>query len=115
MTGRPDAEAYIGLGANIENPLQQVRQALVELDEIEHTRVLAKSSLYRSTPVGYSNQPDFINAVAKVRTQLSPRELLEHWIWTCCFMARTSPGKKVWSCRIRACMNAVLCFCRLSK
>jgi 2-amino-4-hydroxy-6-hydroxymethyldihydropteridine diphosphokinase len=77
MTGRPEAQAYIGLGANIENPLQQVRQALVELDEIEHTRVLAKSSLYRSTPVGYSNQPDFINAVAKVRTQLSPRELLE--------------------------------------
>ena len=71
------AEAFVGLGANLENPLQQVRQAISELDAIEHTRVLVASSLYRSAPVGYADQPDFINAVAKVQTRLSPHELLD--------------------------------------
>jgi 2-amino-4-hydroxy-6-hydroxymethyldihydropteridine diphosphokinase len=70
-------EAFVGLGANLENPLQQVRQAISELDAIEHTRVLVASSLYRSAPVGYADQPDFINAVAKVQTRLSPHELLD--------------------------------------
>jgi 2-amino-4-hydroxy-6-hydroxymethyldihydropteridine diphosphokinase len=71
------AEAFVGLGANLDNPLQQVRQAISELDAIEHTRVLAASSLYRSAPVGYADQPDFINAVAKLQTGLSPRRLLD--------------------------------------
>ena len=70
-------EAFVGLGANLENPLQQVRQAIAELDAIEHTRVLVASSLYRSAPVGNADQPDFINAVAKLQTGLSPHELLD--------------------------------------
>ena len=70
-------EAFVGLGANLDNPLQQVRQAIAELDGIEHTRVLAASSMYRSVPVGYADQPDFINAVARLQTELSPRELLD--------------------------------------
>ncbi|HKB84085.1 MAG TPA: 2-amino-4-hydroxy-6-hydroxymethyldihydropteridine diphosphokinase [Burkholderiales bacterium] len=70
-------EAFVGLGANLENPLHQVRQAISELDAIDRTRMVAVSSLYRSAPVGYADQPDFINAVAKVQTGLSPRELLD--------------------------------------
>ncbi len=70
-------EAFVGLGANLDNPLQQVTQAISELDGIEHTLVLAVSSLYRSAPVGYAEQPDFINAVAKLQTGLSPRRLLD--------------------------------------
>jgi len=77
MTARAAAEAFVGLGANLENPLLQVTQALTELDAIEHTSVLGASSLYRTAPVGYADQPDFINAVARLRTSLSPRELLE--------------------------------------
>jgi 2-amino-4-hydroxy-6-hydroxymethyldihydropteridine diphosphokinase len=77
MTARPGAEAFIGLGANLEDPVLQVRRALRELDAIERTRVLAASSLYRSAPVGYAEQPDFINAVARLRTGLSPHELLD--------------------------------------
>ena len=78
MTARPAAaEVFVGLGANLENPMQQVRQAIRELDAIEHTRVLAASSLYRSAPVGYAAQPDFVNAVAKLQTRLAPRELLD--------------------------------------
>jgi len=71
------AEAFVGLGANLDDPLQQVGRAISELDAIEHTRVVAASSMYRSVPVGYADQPDFINAVAKLRTGLSPRELLD--------------------------------------
>jgi 2-amino-4-hydroxy-6-hydroxymethyldihydropteridine diphosphokinase len=70
-------EAYVGLGANLEDPARQVRQALRELDDIPGTRVTARSSLYRTAPVGYLDQPDFINAVAKLQTALSPRELLD--------------------------------------
>lgn len=76
------AEAFVGLGANLDNPLQQVRQALSELDAIARTRVLAASSLYRSVPVGYADQPDFINAVAAVATELSPRALLDAMLAT---------------------------------
>jgi 2-amino-4-hydroxy-6-hydroxymethyldihydropteridine diphosphokinase len=71
------AEAFVALGANLEDPVQQIRRALSELDAIEHTRVTAASSLYRTAPVGYADQPDFINAVAKLQTGLSPRELLD--------------------------------------
>src|SRR3954469_20617402 len=71
------AEAFVGLGANLENPLQQVSQAILELKDIERTHVLAISSLYRSAPVGYADQPDFINAVAKLHSQLTPHRLLD--------------------------------------
>jgi len=77
MTARTAAEAFVGLGANLDNPLRQVTQALAELDAIEHTHVLGASSLYRTSPVGYADQPDFINAVARLRTGLTPRELLD--------------------------------------
>jgi 2-amino-4-hydroxy-6-hydroxymethyldihydropteridine diphosphokinase len=77
MTARTAAEAFVGLGANLDNPLRHVTQALAELDAIEHTHVLGASSLYRTAPVGYADQPDFINAVARLRTGLSPRELLD--------------------------------------
>ncbi|MBA4500787.1 2-amino-4-hydroxy-6-hydroxymethyldihydropteridine diphosphokinase [Marinobacterium marinum] len=69
--------AYIGLGSNLEDPHQQVRDALQELDHIPHTRVIAHSSLYRSDPVGPPGQPDYINAVAALDTALEPEQLLD--------------------------------------
>jgi len=72
----PAATAFIGLGSNLAGPLVQVRQALVELDSIPGTRVTARSSFYRTSPVGLLEQPDFINAVASVRTTLKPLALL---------------------------------------
>jgi len=72
----PAATAFIGLGSNLAGPLVQVRQALVELDSIPGTRVTARSSFYRTAPVGLLEQPDFINAVASVRTTLKPQALL---------------------------------------
>jgi len=69
--------AFIGLGSNLDDPFEQVSHALRALASLPHTRVLASSSFYRSAPVGYLEQPDFINAVAQLETTLSPRALLD--------------------------------------
>lgn len=68
--------AFVALGSNLEDPQQQVLRALAELDGLPGTRVTAKSALYRTAPVGYDNQPDFINAAAEVSTTLEPLALL---------------------------------------
>jgi 2-amino-4-hydroxy-6-hydroxymethyldihydropteridine diphosphokinase len=69
--------AYIALGANLGDPVRQVRAGLAALAALPHTRLLRASSLYRSAPVGYLEQPDFVNAVAAVETRLAPRALLQ--------------------------------------
>ena len=69
--------AFIGLGSNLSDPREQILRALQALGSLPHTRVLAQSSLYRSAPVGFLEQPDFINAAAKLETALSPRALLD--------------------------------------
>lgn len=68
--------ASIGLGANLNDPAAQVEYALAEIDRLPATRLVAHSSLFASAPVGYVDQPDFINAVAQVETALAPRTLL---------------------------------------
>lgn len=68
--------AYIGLGSNIDDPAAQVLCALAELSSRDDVTLLARSSLYRSAPVGYASQPDFVNAAALVSTALPPLELL---------------------------------------
>jgi len=73
----PNHTAFVGLGSNLDDPESQIRRALAALGRLPLTRLLAPSSLYRSAPVGYSGQPDFINAVAEVQTGLAPRALLE--------------------------------------
>ena len=69
--------AFIGLGSNLEEPQAQIMRALQALGELPQSRLAACSSLYRSAPVGYLEQPDFINAVAQIETGLGPRELLD--------------------------------------
>lgn len=75
--------AYIGLGSNLEDPRSQLQRALVDLAGLPDTRLVARSSLYRSAPLGspdqpdLSNQPDFVNAVAKIETALVPQALLQ--------------------------------------
>lgn len=68
--------AYVGVGSNLDGPQRQVAQALDELDGIPGTRVVKRSSLYRSAPVGYTAQPEFVNAVAALDTTLDPDALL---------------------------------------
>jgi 2-amino-4-hydroxy-6-hydroxymethyldihydropteridine diphosphokinase len=67
--------AYVALGANLGDAPATVRQALRDLDALPQTHVLRASALYRSAPVDASG-PDFINAVAELRTGLSAYELL---------------------------------------
>jgi 2-amino-4-hydroxy-6-hydroxymethyldihydropteridine diphosphokinase len=68
---------FIGLGSNLADPQAQVSQALQELAALPQVRVVRCSSLYRSAPVGYLDQPDFVNAVAQLHTALTPRALLD--------------------------------------
>jgi len=69
--------AYIGLGSNLEDPLSQLQLAFADLEDLPGTSLLARSSLYLSAPLGLLNQPDFVNAVAKISTELEPNELLQ--------------------------------------
>jgi len=69
--------AFIGMGSNLADPILQVSRAMESLDALPQTRLVGSSSLYRSAPVGYLDQPDFINAVAQIETELTPRSLLE--------------------------------------
>jgi 2-amino-4-hydroxy-6-hydroxymethyldihydropteridine diphosphokinase len=73
--------AFIGLGSNLQDPCSQLQRAFVDLEGLPDTRVVARSSLYRSAPLGcpdhFPNQPDFVNAVAKIVTGLTPQALLQ--------------------------------------
>ncbi|MES2635785.1 MAG: 2-amino-4-hydroxy-6-hydroxymethyldihydropteridine diphosphokinase [Pseudomonadota bacterium] len=69
--------AYIALGSNLQNPVMQIQQAFVKLSQLSNSSLIQVSSLYQSEPSGYENQPDFINATAKISTTLSPTELLD--------------------------------------
>jgi len=68
--------AFIGLGSNLEDPRSQLQRAFAALGELPGTNLVAQSSLYRSAPLGFQDQPDFVNAVAKIATELSPQALL---------------------------------------
>lgn len=68
---------FVGLGSNMADPRAQVLQAMQELATLSQVRVVQCSSLYCSAPVGFLDQPDFINAVAEIQTTLSPRDLLD--------------------------------------
>ena len=69
--------AAVALGSNIENPESQVARGFAELAALPETEVLARSHLHRTAPVGYVDQPDFVNACALLETALAPRALLD--------------------------------------
>jgi 2-amino-4-hydroxy-6-hydroxymethyldihydropteridine diphosphokinase len=71
------ATAYIGLGSNLGQPRQQIKDALAELGALKNSELLTASSLYCSPPMGPADQPDYINAVARLATTLLPLQLLE--------------------------------------
>jgi 2-amino-4-hydroxy-6-hydroxymethyldihydropteridine diphosphokinase len=69
--------AYIALGSNLGDPAAQIRRAMQALAAMPETRLVRQSSLYRNPPAGYLDQPEFVNAVARIETRLAPRDLLE--------------------------------------
>jgi 2-amino-4-hydroxy-6-hydroxymethyldihydropteridine diphosphokinase len=68
--------AYIGLGSNLTEPRAQVEGAIAELGTLPASLLCAVSGLYRTAPVGVTEQPDFVNAVVGVATRLRPQALL---------------------------------------
>lgn len=68
--------AYVGLGSNLQGPARQIENAFELLVGIPDTRLIKRSSLYRSSPFGGVEQPDFVNAAAALMTLLSAAELL---------------------------------------
>ncbi|SEG11668.1 2-amino-4-hydroxy-6-hydroxymethyldihydropteridine diphosphokinase [Vibrio hangzhouensis] len=68
---------YIAIGSNLADPVAQANIAIEALKTLPKSELLACSSLYSSTPMGPQNQPDYINAVAKISTELTPLELLD--------------------------------------
>ncbi len=67
--------ASIGIGSNQDGPVVQANIALQALAALPKTRLLYKSGLYRNPPMGSIEQPDYVNAVAVILTQLSARDL----------------------------------------
>jgi len=69
--------AFIGLGANLGHPGDQLRAALEALRSLPGSSLTRHSSLWSSAPLGYAGQPDFLNAVAEIDTTLSADALLD--------------------------------------
>jgi 2-amino-4-hydroxy-6-hydroxymethyldihydropteridine diphosphokinase len=69
--------AFIGLGANLDDPQAQILRAFGELAVLPQSTLSGKSSLWRSAPVGYADQPEYTNAVARIETGLSADGLLD--------------------------------------
>lgn len=69
--------AYIGLGSNLETPLEQIRRAIKTLIEHPSLKNVSVSNIYASKPVGPQDQPDYVNAVACFETDLTGIALLD--------------------------------------
>jgi 2-amino-4-hydroxy-6-hydroxymethyldihydropteridine diphosphokinase len=69
--------AFIALGANLGRPVEQLQRALLLVGQLPQTQIVRASGFYASAAVGYTDQPDFVNAVAEVETALTASQLLE--------------------------------------
>lgn len=70
-------QVYIGLGSNLAQPEKQIQAACKSLASLPETKLIKCSSLYQSQPMGPQDQPDYVNAVALIETELSPASLLQ--------------------------------------
>jgi 2-amino-4-hydroxy-6-hydroxymethyldihydropteridine diphosphokinase len=68
---------YIGLGSNLDQPVSQLKKAILALAQLTGTRVMADSGYFTSKPMGPKDQPDYHNAVVEIETSLPPQELLK--------------------------------------
>ncbi|MBY0345561.1 MAG: 2-amino-4-hydroxy-6-hydroxymethyldihydropteridine diphosphokinase [Neisseriaceae bacterium] len=69
-------KAYIALGSNLLQPAEQLQQAIWAIAEMPDVTLLNCSRFYASKPVGYAKQPDFVNAVLAIQTNVTPQVLL---------------------------------------
>ena len=70
-------KVYIGLGSNLNDPQSQLKKAIISLEMVPSTSVVRTSSFYKSKPVGPQDQPDYINAVVELDTELSAHVLMD--------------------------------------
>lgn len=68
---------FIAIGSNLADPLQQVKAALAALAILPHSRLVKTSSFYRTKPLGPQDQPDYLNAVVELETELTAEQLLD--------------------------------------
>lgn len=68
--------AFVGLGGNLGEPGRRLEQAFDALGRLPRTKLVRRSSLFRSAPLGYADQPEFVNAVAELETELPAQRLL---------------------------------------
>ncbi|WII37702.1 2-amino-4-hydroxy-6-hydroxymethyldihydropteridine diphosphokinase [Paenibacillus thiaminolyticus] len=73
---KQEAVAYIALGANLGDRERSLREAIARLDAHPAVRVAACSDIYETEPVGYTDQPQFLNMAARVASTLAPQNLL---------------------------------------
>lgn len=74
--------AYLGLGSNVGERLEQLESAIKILDNVEGVQVSQISSVYETEPVGYVDQPNFLNLCVEVKTELTPQQLLQQCFYT---------------------------------
>lgn len=72
----PAERCYIGLGANLVEPVAQLQAAVTALGQLPETELVQVSRFYSSKPMGPQDQPDYVNAVAALNTRLTPLALL---------------------------------------
>ena len=70
------SDIFIALGSNLGNPKEQIKNGILSIKQIRGIKILSESHLYETPPVGILNQPNCINAVIKINSDLSPYELL---------------------------------------
>lgn len=99
VTNQTWTPAYIALGSNLDDPVRQVKHAITQLQAITGARVLSQSSLYQSAPLGPQDQPEFINAVVGMLTQLTAKELLDELQSIEKRMGRVPPTQR-WGARV---------------
>lgn len=70
-------QVYIGLGSNLDDPATHIKSALKDINAIEQTKLIKDSGLFKSRPMGPQDQPDYLNAVALIETELDEITLLD--------------------------------------
>ncbi len=91
--------AYVGLGSNLSDPRRQVERAFDALGQIAHTRLVLRSGLWRSRPMGPQDQPEFVNAAAGLLTTMAPQALIAGLQEIERHMGKTEPGVR-WGPRL---------------
>lgn len=69
---------YIAIGSNLNNPIKQAKNAIESIKKLPNTAIISVSSFYRSKPIAFKNQPNYLNAVISLNTKLKPEILLKY-------------------------------------